>query len=720
MATITASVKDRSLPTDRVRRLRDDALRLSAPWNFEVGLHGGEAWMETQGELWWIVRRGHRVAQVLRKMDVVIGPDDLLVGRGTRRQPTPEETARLEKANQYMAAQPGGWGQAGHMSPDFPTLLSMGCGVVQTRIDDLSSRLDPAAPEDGPKLAFYRAASETLDGLCDFAARYADEAERLAASEEDATRRDELLSIAEVCRNIPAHPARTFHEALQAAHFLLFALNFVEGCGLSSPGSIDRYLWRYLEADLAEGRLSREAAQELLDCFFATFNAYIGKGLAIGMLVGGRDAEGRDVTNDLTWMALHAVDHVRLSYPSIGLSVHRNTPPGLLKLAVEILAEGPSQPAIFNDEVVTAGLRRAGLPAEDACDYMNSTCVEITPSGKSNVWVASPYFNLPQVLVDIIADVAEGRLPAPPSFDALMSDYMTRVGTQIAGAVADQNRCRYSCMAHRNFPLASCFVADCLERGLDLDWGGARYNWIEGSFVGLANAADSLEAVRHFIFERGELDWATLHTMIVRNFEGDEAWRQRLLREPAKYGNGEARVDLLAGRIMDRTVVEAKRHRTVLGGGYHSGLFAWIMHAELGSGTGATPDGRLAGLPLSPGPDPAPGRAMHGPTGTVLSATTYEHLDLLGGVALNFKFSPATLSTPERRDKLIAVLRTYFDRGGFQAQITSVGADTLHDAQEHPEQYEDLLVRIAGYSDYFTNLSRKMQDEVIGRTELEL
>lgn len=719
MAKVEFSIRERTAPTERIRRLRQDALRHPVPSSFEIGLYGGESWMETRGELWWVVRRGRRVAHILRNMEVVIGPDDLLVGRLSDRGPTPEEDERLARAGEFMAAQPLAPGQSGHMAPDVPRLLSVGCRGLQARIAELSGKLDPSAPEAAPKLAFYRAAYEALDGLCDFARRYAERAEQMAEESGDPRRREELRRIAQVCRRVPAYPARTFHEALQSLHFLLFALNCVEGCSLTSPGSVDRYLWPYLRADLAEGRLTREEAQELVDAFFVSFNAYIGRGMAIGLLVGGRDAEGNDVTNDLTWMCLHACDHVRLPYPSLGLRVHRGTPPELLDYALELLSEGTSQPALFNDEVVTEGLLAAGLPIEDACDYVNSTCVEITPCGKSNVWVASPYFNLAQILLDIISDIATGKMAAPAEFEALMAEYERRLAERIAAAVAEQNSFRYSCMAHRNFPLASCFVQDCLEKGLDMEWGGARYNWIECSFVGLATAADSLEAVRLFVYERRELGWGELHDMLARNFEGDEAWRQRLLREPAKYGNSEDSVDGLAKRIVEMAVRECGRHRTVFGAGFHPGLFAWVMHSVFGEATGATPNGRLAGLPLSPGPDPSPGRAQRGPTATILSATRFDHQPLIGGVALNLKFSRKALDTPEKRSKLASLLRVYFDRGGFQAQINVVDAATLRDAQEHPERHEDLLVRVAGYSDYFVNLSRQMQDEIIARTEYE-
>jgi len=717
MATVDMDMRVRTQPTERIVRLRERALE-NPPASWQAALHGTESMMTSVAETWWVVRRGRRAADILRKAEPEIGLDDLIVGRTLARPPTAAELERLAKAHAFNLAQPAAGGQSGHMGPDFDTLLSLGCRGVQARIDAIAAELDPADPEATERLAFYRATREALDGLCEFAARHADEAERLA-SEADGARADELREIAAVCRRVPAQPAETFHEALQAAHFLLLALNTADGAGLTSPGSVDRWAASYLQADLESGRITRERAQELLDCFFLTFNAYIGKGLAIGLLIGGRDADGEDVSNELTWMVLHAIDHTRLSYPGAGLRVHAGTDPGLIDLSLEILAEGTSHPALFNDEVITASLQRMGLPPEDACDYMNSTCVEITPSGKSNVWVASPYYNLPQVLLDIMGDVASGAVDEPGTLDEVIEEFSDRLGARIAAGVAEQNRLRHSCIAHRNFPLASCFVSDCIERGLDIDQGGARYNWIECSFVGLATAADSLEVVREFVIG-GAVTWVELRAMMEANFEGHEAWRQRLLNEPAKYGNGEAGVDGIAGRLMDAAVAHCRKHRVVLGGTYEPGLFAWVMHGELGKETGATPDGRTAGECLSPGPDPMPGRAVGGPTAAARSVTSFDHEPLIGGVAFNLKFSPATLAKPEQRSKLAALVQTYFDRGGFQTQINAVSAETLRDARENPEQYADLLVRVAGYSDYFVNMTPLMQDELIGRTESEL
>ncbi|MBC7288615.1 MAG: pyruvate formate lyase family protein, partial [Armatimonadetes bacterium] len=387
----------RDAPTQRIARLREEALAEGPPVPWQVEMLRGEAFRDSQDELWWVIRRARQTAHVLRNIDVVIGPEDVIVGRPPKRPPTDEEQERLAKAREYLAAQPRAGGQSGHMAPDFDSLLRLGCRGLRQKIASLSARLDPADPASPPKLAFYRAADEALRGLVAFAERYADHAERLAETEADVRRRDELRHIANLCRWVPNNPARTFHEALQAAHFLLFALNYAEGCNLSSPGSIDRWLWPYLKADLEAGRIDLARAQELLDEFFITFNFYIGRGLAIGALVGGRDAEAKDVCNPVTWMALRSVDHVRLAYPSLGLRVHSATAPELVDYALEILADGTSNPALFNDEVITDGLLAAGLPRADACDYMNSTCVEITPCGKSNVWVASPYINLPGV-----------------------------------------------------------------------------------------------------------------------------------------------------------------------------------------------------------------------------------------------------------------------------------------------------------------------------------
>ena len=712
--------------TERVRRLREvclsrgEALSATNPAmvSFERDLYAGESLMDSADDLFWVRRRGKAVAHILRNGTVQIGPDELIVGRPYFGEPTFEQAQRLEETRRYLAAQPRYMGQTGHMAVDIPRVLELGADGIREEIRTCREALDPARPDHAEKLAFYDAAEIALDGLCDYALRHAEQAERLADAETDAARREELLAIAQRCRRVPAHPARTFAEALQAVNFVNSTVHWAQGAHLICPGRPDRWLWPYYEKDLADGTLTARQAQELLDCFNILINETVARGLAIGTMIGGLDAEGDDVTNDISYMCLQSILNVGLSYPGVGICWNEQTPEDLLALGCEILAERGANPAIFNDRVISQALRNAGCTPAEACQYQNSTCVEISPIGCSGVWVASPYFNLCRILLDLLSDIAAGDAEAD-GFDELLAAYKQRLGTAIGEAVATQNACRCSCMHHRNFPLLSCFVNDCIPRGLDIDCGGARHSWIECSFVGLANFIDSLTVIRELVYEKQILTIPALLETLAADFAGHEDLRQTLLHKVPSYGNDEPEVDKLAVMLSEFVSGECAKYDVVLGGGFKPGFFCWIMHERLGSQTGATPDGRKAGTPFADGAGPAQGREKKGPTAAVKSTTCWDHTPMLGGLVLNLKFSPQALHSKQDRIKLAELIKTYMRLGGFEVQLNVVGRETLRAAQEHPEQYRDLVVRVAGYTDYFNNVSPAMQDEIIARTEFE-
>jgi formate C-acetyltransferase len=401
-----------------------------------------------------------------------------------------------------------------------------------------------------------------------------------------------------------------------------------------------------------------------------------------------------------------------------------------MDLAADLLAQGLSHPPLFNDDVITAGMLAAGLPPAEACLYQNSTCVEITPIASSNVYVASPYINLVQLLHDLLgvgpagelpvpATVgADGRPPLPTTFDALLAGYRARLFGAIRQAVIDQNTLQATRRYNGGFPLLSCFVNDCLARGLDIDHGGARYNWIEPSFVGLSNLVDSLVAIRQFVYEEGSLELDELVQALVDGFEGKDDLRLRLLHRAPKYGNDDESVDALATQVTGWIGDEVRAYTTYLGGAFLSGFFCWIQHERLGRLTAASADGRPAGFPLGDGSGPAQGRERRGPTAAVLSATKWDHTPHLGGIAVNLKFSRPR-DAGAFKERLLDVVETYLGRGGFEVQVNVVDKETLLAAQKHPEQYRDLVVRIGGYSDYFVGLSAEMQEEIILRTEHE-
>jgi formate C-acetyltransferase len=669
-------------------------------------------WLQAADATSVVLRRARAKAHVLRNITPTIEPGELIVGRTCQRALTPEEEAELQRyRNESEPAMMRVWGQGAHMAVDFPKLLALGTEGVLADVRRRLDALDEADPASADSAEFYRACAEVLRAAADASDRYADEAERLAAAAADPDLRDELTEIARICRKVPRRPAETFHEALQSAHFLVFCLMNAT----FQAGRPDRYLAPFYRRDVEAGRLTPERAQELVDCFCLQFNQRAGPGTSLGLMIGGRDADGRDVANELTELFLESIPHTRLSYPSVGLCLTADTPPRILRRACEILASGCTHPALFNDEVITRGLRAYGLPPDEACDYIHSSCVEITPVASSGVWVASPYHSLAGYLLETL-----DQAPDCTSFDQLKTRYRETLARHVRQGVIDQNRRQAGrARTEEEELLAACFVHDCLERGRSIDAGGARYNWIMPSFVGLANLVDSLVAIRTLVFEEKRLSLSELTDILRRDFQGDEPLRCEIANRLPRYGNDQPAADALAAEVTDWLTEECARYTTFRGDRFIPSLFCWIMHERIGSETAATPDGRHAGQALADGAGAAQGRDRTGPTAAVLSATAWNHTPFIGGIAVNMKFSKTNF-TPESIDKMSALVRTFLQRGGFELQVNVVDRDTLRRARENPEAYRDLVVRIGGYSDYFTALSPEMQNELIRRTEHEL
>jgi len=654
----------------------------------------------------------------------VIDPGELIVGKYNPRELTPDEREELNNWNKYSApVLPYAGGQSAHMSIDYEKLLNLGIIGVKEEIENYRSRLDMDNSSDMEKDAFYRACLYALDGVVDYANRYADHADELSKTEMDTERRAELKEIAEICRKVPKNPAHTFREAVQSVHFMTFCLCAGQRMSLFQLGRPDRYLYPFYKRDISEGRITVDEAQELLDCICILLNEYTGRGLAVGFMIGGRDAYGNDVSNDLTRLFLNTIGHTRLSYPGVGLCWNRNIPDDLMEKSADLLSQGLTHPAIFNDEVITKGMMDAGLPPAEACLYIHSTCVELSPISSSNVKVASPYYNLIQILHDVLRIGTPGS-PGnddPPdfaSFDELKKAVRSRLAELIRQGQRTENMNLISRRYHGGYPLLSCFVNDCLRKGKDIDHGGARYNWVEPNIVGLANLADSLKAIDKFVFQEKSLTLSELAGMIRENFNGHESIRQMLINRSPKYGNDQDDVDLLAKEIVSWGVEECKKLRTYFDDMVHLGAFSWVVHEHFGRNTLASIDGRLTGFPLSPAAGAAQGRERSGPTAVVKSATKWDHTPMLGGIAVNLKFSE-TKKSQDFAEKLVDLTESYMMRGGMELQINVVDRNKLLKAQKDPQNYQDLVVRIAGYSDYFVNLSKEMQEEVIMRTEHE-
>ncbi|MBO5271083.1 MAG: hypothetical protein J6B77_09875, partial [Clostridia bacterium] len=467
-------------------------------------------------------------------------------------------------------------------------------------------------------------------------------------------------------------------------------------------GHPDRYLYPYYKNDIEKGIITKEEAQALLDCLGIQINMRVPSGLSSGYMVGGRDENGEVVANELTEMLMQVVDDVKLVYPAVGLCYTRDMPDAFLQTACEILSRGRSHPAIFNDDVITRGLIGYGVPENEARSYIHSTCVEITPVASSNVWVASPYTNMAQLLLDTMTREYD-------SFEAHISALLELLDHHIEKNFSEQSDLRKHRAVHAMNPLLSCFVNDCIARGTDIEKGGARYNWIMPSFVGMANLVDSVYVLKKIVYDDGEYTVCALKEILDHNFEGNEALRQRLLTALPKYGNDIDEIDQYFGMFTSHIISECKKYMSELpSGNLIPSVFCWVMHERMGRKTGATPDGRPAGFPLGDGSGPCQGREMNGPTASILSSTKWEHHELIGGVAVNMKFAKSTLGR-DSLNVMQGLIKAYMLRGGFELQINVTDRELLEKARQNPEAYRDLVVRIGGYSDYFTRLSPEMQ-----------
>ena len=645
-----------------------------------------------------------RITPSISEGELIVGKCDLPLPEGKQRILDDVLLPRL-RAHLGDALQ----GQNSHMAVDYDLLLREGTSGIRERIVRLKKK-NPASQD------FYDACETSLKAVELYAAHYAEKALALAACEKDPERKRELEKIASVMERVPASPAESFYDAVEAVHFLTHCLTldpFHPGPMQFQLGRPDRYLLPFYEKDLASGAVTREEAKLLIDLLAIQINRRVPNGLSSGYMVCGREEDGSPVANELSMMLMEAVDDVRLVYPSVGLCWTPDTPPAYLEKACELLLKGRSHPAVFNDDLIGRGLVSYGVPEKDSHSYIHSTCVEITPVAASNVWVASPYTNLPGVLLDVMDREYD-------SFDNLTGAFFARLDGLIREHFEEQNRFRAARAEKGMNPLLSCFVGDCLAQGIDIEKGGARYNWIMPSFVGCANLVDSLYAIDELVFRTKELSMLSFRTILRNNYEGYEALRRRILTKLPKYGNDDDRIDPLFPLITRHITAECEKYTTgQKNGRLIPSVFCWVMHERFGRETGATPDGRTAGFPLGDGSGPCQGREAHGPTASILSSTKWDHTPFIGGVAVNLKFSRETLgkNAPELLGGLI---RTYMERGGFELQINVVDRETLEDAVRNPALHQDLVVRIGGYSDYFVRLSPEMQEEILLRTAHDL
>jgi len=664
----------------------------------------------SENEASWQVRHGLLTRDRLASVRFAIDDLELLAGRLAPAQEHSQD--EMDAAWAYLRQYQWPGGQTGHCELDRSRIFSLGIDGLQ---NDIRRRMTGATGKQAEACASFICA---LDGLSALALRASETADEAVGAASEARKR-ELCAIVESCRRIAHQPPASFRDAIQLIWLMDLAASIGDCVGLVVPGHIDRTLRPFYEADIAAGTIDKASALALIESLYLLINEFVPDGLAISVMVGGRDAAGRDVTNDLSYLCIEALRRTKLVYPTVGVCWHDGTPNALCRLAVDLIGRGWSNPAFFNDVTIQRGLKALGVPPEEACNYINSTCVEITPVGASNVWVASPYFPLCTVLIDEIAAQVQAGQPAG-SFDEFLDAYKKHLAGCIASGAEAENHTRLERRQFGGKPLQSVFTRSCIEQGRDIDDGGATWNWVECSFVGMANLADSLHVIREEVFLQNRLTLGELKAMLDSDFGGREDERLRLLQKYPKYGNNCAQVDGLVGEIAAFVTAEcAKQRMQPDGSPFVPGTFCWIMHERLGRECGATPDGRRAGFPFADGAGPAQGREKDGPTAAILSTTSWDHSCMIGGLAYNMKFNASLFGSQDSFDRLHGLIITFLKRGGFETQINVVDRETLCKARKDPDAYRDLVVRIGGYTDYFTRLSPGMQDEVMMRTEFD-
>ena len=609
---------------------------------------------------------------------------------------------------------------------------------------DIAESLAALDFAEDPKAQEKREALRAMDISCDavilFAERHAELAEDRAAAEKDLGRRAELEKIGEVCRHVPARAPREFHEALQYYWFChLAVITELNGWDAFNPGHLDQHLLPFFEKGLADGTLSRESARELLEAFFVKFNNHpappkVGVTAAesgtytdfANINIGGLLQDGSDGSNEISHMLLDIVDEMHLLQPSTNVQLSRKTPNALLEHTLRVVRQGYGFPSIFNADTVVEEQIRQGKSLEDARAGGCSGCVEVGAFGKE-AYILTGYFNLPKVLDLALHNGFDpktqrqlgpetGEAKSFATFEELFVAFERQLRHFVDLKIRGNQIIESLYAREMPAPFLSVLIDDCIAEGRDYNAGGARYNNNFIQAVGIGTITDSLAAIKELVYEKASTGLDELVAILDRDFSEDEPLRQRLLHRTHKYGNDDDYADDLMRRVFQSAFEGIDGRPTAKGGTYRLEMLPTTCHVYFGSVTGATADGRFDGQPVSEGISPVQGSDRSGPTAVLKSAGKMDHVKT-GGTLLNMKFSPSLLAGKEGIDNLAHLVRSYFKMDGHHVQFNVVNAELLRQAQADPASHRDLIVRVAGYSDYFCDLSTELQEEIIARTE---
>lgn len=626
----------------------------------------------------------------------------------------------------------------GHITVDYERVLKKGFLGLKEEIETEIDQVDFEAPGCLNKIYLLRAMSRCCDAAIGFAERYAREADRLAGLESDAKRKAELENIAEICRRVPAHPARNLYEALQSFYFVHLILNLETNSYAIGPGRFDQYLYPYYRADIEAGRLTKDQAEELLACLWIKLNELTvvkegGTAKASNtyndfqnLNLAGQTVDGRDAVNELSYLCLDVTGSLHLPQPQISVLISEKTPNAFLKKACEVVRLGFGMPAMFNEDEKTQALLDKGKTLEDARMGGINGCVELVVQGK-DMMASSGYFNMPKSLelalnngVNPMTGSQLGPETGTPeemvTFDHLLDAFRKQMTYGINLKMIYDGIAKQAYATFCPVPFTSLLMDDCLEKGRDYHDGGTHYSLPMVCGVGTGTMADSLAAIKKLVYDDKTISLSELVDALNADFEGHERIRQLMRNRMPKWGNGDDYVDTLAHDVVDMFADELALHHDDNGVPYAANMIPTTTHIWFGDLTAATPDGRHARAPLSEGISPVQGMDRNGPTAAVRSMARLDHARC-AGTLFNMKFHPSALSGEEGLENFAQLIRTYFKMGGHHVQFNVLSTETLRAAQENPQDYQDLIVRVAGYSDYFVRLSHDLQNEIISRAE---
>ncbi len=637
----------------------------------------------------------------------------------------------------------------GHLTPGFQNLFRRGYGDIRKQAQDwMDARKGNIQGDDMGKYLFYNGAVLACDGIMTMTRRYADKAREKALSAPTPEKKAEYEQMAEGLDHITEGTPRNFWEACQMYVLYHFYLKLDNDPGVTSIGRFDQNVWPYLKKDLEEGRITMEHAQELVDAFFLKLNLMnpggVGDLLKIAGIgtrgqhttVGGCDREGRDATNPVTYMVLEAMARLELHEPTISLRFTKDTPKELWDCAIGTSMRVGGLPLLQNDDVIIPGiLKELGFSLEDARDYSFIGCQEIVGSGNDYPAPNGSAMSINGIYWPIVLDMAinnginpmngrqapaeycSGYLYEMKSFEEVKAAFEKLATWMMTWIATLNNYTEHEYPRLFTFPNLSISMTGCMEQGKDVSEGGCKYNSYGGTATGLATVSDSLTAIKYLVFDKKLVDPKEYLDAILANWEGYEPLRQRIINEVPHYGNADPYADEQHKYVLDLYYNMTRPYHTARCKTYKCGMYSAADHVAQGEVTWATPDGRKKGLPIADAMSPVQGRDTNGPTSVFLSTCCFDHTRYMDGMAVNMRIHPTALSSDEGVQKLEDMTQTYFENGGMEVQYNVVDGKTLRDAQAHPEKYHNLVVRIAGYSAYFVDMTEQMQNDIISRAE---